>query len=80
MLNETEGDHFEHELQRKDETENLANLLQLLVILRFVVPVTVVSDGEHERVQENGQYNNRFEQVCMRQRHNNLTKPTFMVK
>ena len=45
MLYETEGDDFDNELQRKDETENIADLLQLLVILRLVVPVTIVSDG-----------------------------------
>ena len=39
---------FEYQLERKNVTENSSNLLQLLVILQLIVPVTVISHGEDD--------------------------------
>ena len=80
MHKEAHGNDLEDEFEGKYVTEDLADLLKVLIVRRLVLSVTEVCAGENERVQENCQHNERFEAVAVRQAHHELAEACFVME
>lgn len=73
MDHKTHGNHFENELEYENVTENLANLLKTLIVIRFIVSIAVVSHCKSERVHEYNKNYRILEQIAVHNAHNSLS-------
>ena len=80
MHNKSKRDHLKDELEREYVTEDHSNLLKLLIVLCLILSVTVISHCHDQRVKEDSDYNDCFEEVGVRQADDKLAELRLVVK
>ena len=80
MNDETHCYDFKKELKGENVTENLADLLQCLVVRRLVIPIFIITDRKDKWVKEDGKNDSSFKNVVACNLYDKFAKPSLMVE